>query len=90
MQSDIIWPAHSPDLNPLDFHFRQLPKKKVFSQKPETIYSLIECVGGSVKSHKRRYDQESCRLCVEESETLACVPMGAIYSTYFREISYVS
>ena len=32
--------------NPLDFHFSATAQKEVYSQKPETIDSLIECVRG--------------------------------------------
>lgn len=49
--TDIIWPAHSPDLNPLDFHFWAVAQKEVYSQKPESIDSLIECVRGFAESY---------------------------------------
>ena len=44
--TDIIWPEHSPDLNPLDFYFWASAQKEVYAQKPETIDSVIECVRG--------------------------------------------
>ena len=40
----INWPAHSPDLNPLDFHFWSEAQAEVYRKKPEDIESLIECV----------------------------------------------
>ena len=48
----IIWPAHSPDLNPLDFHFWRVAQQQVYQEHPETIESLIDCV----KSFAARYD----------------------------------
>ena len=54
----IIWPAHSPDLNPLDFHFffggggGGVSQQQVYQEHPETIESLIDCV----KSFAARYD----------------------------------
>ena len=36
------WPAHSPDLNPLDFHFWGEAQQQVYQEHPETIESLIE------------------------------------------------
>ena len=48
----IIWPAHSPDLNPLDFHFGGMAQQQVYQEHPKTIESLIDCV----KSFAARYD----------------------------------
>lgn len=48
----IIWPAHSPDLNPLDFHFWGVAQQQVYKEYPETIENLIDCV----KSFAARYD----------------------------------
>ena len=50
--TSIIWPAHSPDLNPLDFHFWGVAHQQVYQEHPETIESLIDCV----KSFVARYD----------------------------------
>ena len=35
--TEFFWPAHSPDLNPLDFHFWAAAQKQVYLQKPESI-----------------------------------------------------
>ena len=66
------WPAHSPDLNPLDFHFWAAAQNHVFKVKPASIDSLVECV----KSFTEGYSQETiiktsknvlkrARLCLE-------------------------
>ena len=38
------WPAHSPDLNPLDFHFWAAAQNQVFKEKPDSMDSLVQCV----------------------------------------------
>ena len=38
------WPAHSPDLNPLVFHFWSAAQAEVYTQKPYSIESLVNCV----------------------------------------------
>lgn len=40
----ISWPAHSPDLNPLDFHFWGEAQRHVYQEQPESIEDLIQCV----------------------------------------------
>ena len=55
--TDIIWPAHSPDLNPLDFHFWAAAQNEVYHQKPESIESLIDVV----KWFATSYNQETIR-----------------------------
>ena len=40
----VSWPAHSPDLNPLDFHFWGEAQQQVYREQPENIEELIECV----------------------------------------------
>ena len=47
----IIWPAHSPDLNPFDFHFCGVAQQQVYQEHPKTIESLIDYV----KSFATRY-----------------------------------
>ena len=39
-----IWPAHSPDINPLDFHFWSAAQREVYCQKPRNIEELVQCV----------------------------------------------
>ena len=40
LRSEIEWPAHSPDLNPLDYTFWGQAMAEVFKAKPETISDL--------------------------------------------------
>ena len=40
----VSWPAHSPDLNPLDFHFWGEAQQQVYREQPGNIEELIECV----------------------------------------------
>jgi len=42
--TDRIWPAHSPDINPLDFHFWSAAQREVYRQKPQNIEELVQCV----------------------------------------------
>ena len=42
--TEIIWPAHSPDLNPIDFHFWAAAPEIVYTERPQSIQDLIECV----------------------------------------------
>ena len=53
----IIWPAHSPDLNPLDFHFWGEAQKEVFRHRPEDTETLVECV----KTFAASYDSGKIR-----------------------------
>ena len=39
--TDNAWPAHSPDLNPLDFYFWAVAQRRVYKAKPSTIAELI-------------------------------------------------
>ena len=55
--TEFVWPAHSPDRNPLDFHFWAAAQKQVYLQKPESIGELVECV----KQISLSYDQETIR-----------------------------
>ena len=42
--ADIAWPAHSPDLNPLDYSFWGQAMAEVYKRQPETIAELCEIV----------------------------------------------
>ena len=37
-----LWPAHSPDLNPLDFSFWAAAQTRVYMEKPDSIEYLIQ------------------------------------------------
>ena len=53
----ICWPAHSPDLNPLDFHFWGEAQQRVYQERPENIEGLIECV----KNFAATYESSTIR-----------------------------
>ena len=55
--SAINWPARSPDLNPLDFHFWGTVQAEVYRAKPQTIENLVEYVRNFADS----YDAEILR-----------------------------
>ena len=42
--SPITWSAHSPDLNPLDFHCWGEAQLDMCREEPESIESLVQCV----------------------------------------------
>ena len=86
--TDIIWPAHSPDLNPLDFHFWAAAQKEVYSQKPETIDSLIECVGSFAESCNEDIIRRVRGNVLKRARPCLRADIGP-FSTYFRENSYV-
>ena len=48
-RSEFIWPAHSPDLNPLDYWFWGQVEREVSSGSPESIESLKEVVERSAR-----------------------------------------
>ena len=43
-ETEIAWPAHSPDLNPLNFQYWALAQRQVYAVKPSTIEELIDIV----------------------------------------------
>ena len=66
------WPAHSPDLNPLDFHFWSAAQKKVFAEKPSSINSLVQCVKDFAEDYSEETVKNVCknvlkraRLCIQ-------------------------
>lgn len=52
--TDRIWPAHSPDINPLDFHFWSAAQRQVYQQKPQNIEELVQCVRDFAASYDQR------------------------------------
>ena len=42
--TDIAWPDHSLDFNPLDFHFWALAQRQVYASNPSTIDEVIDIV----------------------------------------------
>ena len=48
--SEIIWPVHSPDLNPLDFWFWGYVESQLISKNPRTINEMKGAVEGSVSN----------------------------------------
>ena len=68
----IPWPAHSPDLNPLDFHFWAAAQEMVYKEKPQSIELLVQCVKQFASSYDpatlRRVSQnvlKRARLCLQ-------------------------
>jgi inhibitor of nuclear factor kappa-B kinase subunit alpha len=43
-RSENVWPAHSPDLNPLDFWFWGYIESRVFEKKPDSVLVLKKVV----------------------------------------------
>lgn len=70
----IIWPAHSPDLNPLDFHFWAEAQRKVYTEEPQSIQDLIKCVellaanyDPTIIDKVTKNVLKRARLCLEEA-----------------------
>ena len=68
----IPWPAHSPDLNPLDFHFWAAAQEMVYKKKPQSIELLVQCIKQFASSYDpatlRRVSQnvlKRARLCLQ-------------------------
>ena len=55
--TDRAWPAHSPDLNPLDFHFWSAAQRQVYRSKPENIDGLVQVV----RDFAANYDQTTIK-----------------------------
>ena len=51
--TQIAWPAHSPDLNPLDFYYWALAEKEVYSAKPTTVNELMNVVKRFSEEHRK-------------------------------------
>ena len=52
-----LWAAHSPDLNPLDFHFWAAAQTQVYKEKPDSIESHTQCI----QSFAEGYSQETIK-----------------------------
>ena len=50
--TQIAWPAHSPDLNPLDFYYWASAQKEVYSRKPTTVDELFNVVKRFSEEHR--------------------------------------
>ena len=50
--TQIAWPVHSPDFNPLDFCYWTLAQKEVYSAKPTTVDELINVVKRFSEKHR--------------------------------------
>ena len=49
-RSEIIWPAHSPDLNSLDFWFWSYVESQIISKNPKNINEMKVAVEGIVSN----------------------------------------
>ena len=55
--TDRAWPAHSQDLNPLDFHFWSAAQRQVYRSKPDNIDGLVQVV----RDFAATYDQTTIK-----------------------------
>ena len=60
-RTDIFWPAHSPDLSPLDYWFWGIMEEHIARQQPETLAQLKMVV----EEHAAAMDPVQVRLAVE-------------------------
>jgi len=65
-------PAHSPDLNPMDFYFWSAAQKEVFAEKTGSINSLVQCIEGFAEDCSEETIKNVCknvlkraRLCIQ-------------------------
>ena len=67
----VSWPAHSPDLNSLDFHYWGEAQQQVYRDQPGNIEELIECV----KKFAAAYGSSTIRRVAENvvKRTRQCV-----------------
>jgi hypothetical protein len=55
------WPAHSPDLNPLDFHFWAAAQNQVYKEKTDSIDSLVRCVTNFAEGYSQETIKKVCK-----------------------------
>ena len=67
-RSEIEWPAHSPDLNPLDFTFWGQAMVEVFKEKPETISDLKTVVENYFNSLSPEFIKNCVRNIIKRAE----------------------
>lgn len=68
----ILWPARSPDLNPMDFFYWGFLKENVYFKPIETVENLRDRINGAAETcnrlHKARFVTRSfirrCRTCI--------------------------
>jgi len=75
------WPAHSPDLKPLDFHFWAAAQNQVFKEKLDSIDSLVQYVICFAEGYSRDTNSKISRNVIERA-TL-CLEAG---SSHFQHI----
>lgn len=60
-RTETPWPAHSPDLNPLDFHFWAAAQARVYEEKPESIQNLVQCVQDFAEGYSQETIHKVCK-----------------------------
>ena len=50
--TQIAWPAHFLDLNPLDFYYWALAQKEMYTVKPTTVNEIINVVKRVSEAHR--------------------------------------
>ena len=73
--TQIAWPAHSPDLNPLDFYYWALAQKEVYSAKQTTVDDLVNVLKRFSEEHRKNVLHSvahnilnRANICVQQSE----------------------
>ena len=68
------WPAHSPDLNPLDFHFWAAAQSQVYKEKPDSMESLIQCVQTFAEGYTQETIKNVCKNVLKRASL--CLELG--------------
>ena len=72
--TDVAWPAHSPDLSPLDSHYWALAQRQVYAAKPSIVGEFTNVVkqysagcSGEVLKNDALNILRRVRVCVQQS-----------------------
>ena len=68
------WSAHSPDLNPLDFHFWAAAQSQVYKEKPDSMESLIQCVQTFAEGYTQETIKNVCKNVLKRASL--CLELG--------------
>ena len=72
-----IRPAHSPDLNPLDFNFWAAAQTRIHMEKPNSIESLIQCVQTFAEGYSQETIKNVCKNVLKRASL--CLNFGGDY-----------